>query len=367
MPRRRLTRVLASTLLALTAATATGGWTFGSHTQPVQGPPAGAAAWRADDSLGVPLPDPRDAAPAEVAAFFAALTGDQRSDLAARHPLTVGNLDGAPLTLRYAANALAWQEHYGVPPDPGRQLLAFDPRGRGTFAEVFGDLPAAERTAVVVPGSDNDLDTYNTPTTWARALHDQLTADAPGTASATVAWIGYTTPDGVGPDQATDRLARAGAPRLERFLAGLAVTTAPTAAPPTVLCHSYGSVVCGLAARDAGTHLAAGDLVFLGSPGTRAGSAAALGTGARVWASRAPADWISAVPNVQVLGLGHGTDPTDPAYGARVFTSDDAGGHAGYGTPGTDALRNLSAITLGAYELIGCAPTSPECSDVPLH
>ncbi|TDC80036.1 alpha/beta hydrolase [Streptomyces hainanensis] len=359
MPRRRLKRVLATVALALTAATATGGWTFGPHTTIVSGPPPGAEEWRADDSLGVTLPDPGDASPAEVAAFFAGLGPAQRQDLAARHPLTVGNLDGAPVELRYEANARAWQDFHGTPLDEGRQLLAFDPRGRGTFVEVFGDLVAAERTAVLVPGMDNDLATHGTPVSWARSLHDELTEDAPGVPAATVAWVGYTTPDGVGPDVATDRLAGAGAPRLARFLDGLA-RTAPRTAPPTVLCHSYGSVVCGLAARDG---FAAGDLVLLGSPGTRAGTADALGTDARVWATRGPDDWISAIPNVQVLGLGHGTDPTDPAYGARVVTSDDVEGHGGYGEPGTDALRNLSAITLGAYELISCAPNSPECSD----
>ncbi|MDT0319967.1 alpha/beta hydrolase [Streptomyces millisiae] len=358
MPRRRPKRVLATVALALTTATATGGWTFGPHTTIVSGPPPGAAAWLADDSLGVALPDPGDASPAEVAAFFAGLGPAQRRELAARHPLTVGNLDGAPVELRYEANARAWEDFFGTAPERGRQLLAFDPRGRGTFVEVFGDLPAAERTAVVVPGMSNDLDTNGTPVGWARDLHRELTRDAPGVPTATIAWVGYTTPDGVGPDVVTDRLARAGAPRLERFLAGLALT-APRTAPPTVLCHSYGSVVCGLAASE----LAAGDLVFLGSPGTRAGSVDALDTDARVWATRSPTDWISAIPNVSVLGLGHGTDPTEPAYGARVVTSADVESHGGYAAPGTDSLRNLSAITLGASELISCAPTSPECLD----
>lgn len=364
MPRRRLTRALATAVLALAAATATGGWTFGPHTAIVEGPPPGAADWRADDSLGVPLPDPATAAPAEVAAFFAGLSEAQGAELAARHPLTVGNLDGAPVELRYVANARNWEAFYGTEPEPGRQLLSFDPRGRGTFAEVYGDLPAAERVAVVVPGTDNDLDSHRTPTTWARDLLAQVTADAPDIPAATIAWVGYTTPEGIGPELAGDRLARAGAQRLDRFLAGLERTTS-TAAAPTVLCHSYGSVVCGVAARDAGAAFGAGDLVFVGSPGTRSGSAAALGTEARVWASRAPADWISAVPNVQFLGLGHGTDPTDPAYGARVFTSEDVTGHAGYTAAGSDALHNLSAIILGAHQLVGCAPTSPECSDVP--
>ncbi|EFL26459.1 LOW QUALITY PROTEIN: putative secreted protein, partial [Streptomyces himastatinicus ATCC 53653] len=121
--------------------------------------------------------------------------------------------------------------------------------------EVYGDLATARRTAVVVPGSDIDLanfdrthDRYGTPAGMAKSLRAQLARDAPGTRTAVVAWVGYTTPVGVGPDAATSRLAKAGAPRLDRFLAGLAVTTAGTAeAPPAVFCHSYGSVLCGVA------------------------------------------------------------------------------------------------------------------------
>ena len=100
---------------------------------------------------------------------------------------------------------------------PGRRILAFDPRGRGQVAEVHGDLTTAERTAVIVPGSDIDLtsfdrpkDPYGTPTGMATSLRAQMTADAPGTRTAVIAWAGYTTPVGFGPDAATGRLARFG-------------------------------------------------------------------------------------------------------------------------------------------------------------
>ena len=41
-----------------------------------------------------------------------------------------------------------------------RQILAFDPTGRGRVAEVFGDLDRAERVSVVVPGVDTNLLTF---------------------------------------------------------------------------------------------------------------------------------------------------------------------------------------------------------------
>ncbi|MEV5125339.1 alpha/beta hydrolase [Streptomyces decoyicus] len=376
---RRGRRTFIGAALAVTVAAATGGWAVGNAQSAVTGPAPGAAAWRADRSLGVRLPDPATARPADVARFFAALTDGQRQALVARHPLTVGNLDGAPPALRYAANSRALtaererqlaratdpagtlQDHRRARKaaarcasllSPGRRILAFDPRGRGQVAEVYGDLAAAERTAVIVPGSDIDLssfdrarDPYGTPAGMARSLRTRLAADAPGTRTAVIAWAGYTTPVGIAPDATTGRLADAGAPRLARFLSGLAGVGAPA---PAVLCHSYGSVVCGLAVpRLDGGGIA--DLVVFGSPGIRRDNVAELRTSARVWAARDASDWIGDIPNVELLGLGHGADPTDPAFGARRVPAERAVGHTGYFAPGTDSLRNFTAIVLGRY------------------
>ncbi|QRX97274.1 alpha/beta hydrolase [Streptomyces noursei] len=374
--KRRLTGVIGLVLLSVVG---TGGWVAGSAQQAVTGPPPGSAAWRADHSLGRALPDPAGAAPREVTAFFVRLDGVQREELAARHPLVVGNLDGAPLSLRYRANSLAIRAEeekaerrgdgrsaarYAAFLRPGRRILAFDPRGRGQLAEVYGDLAAARRTAVVVPGSDIDLgsferaeDPYGTPSGMARALRAKMAENTPGTPTAVIAWAGYTTPVGLGPDAATGRLAEAGAPRLNRLLAGLQALGRPA---PSVFCHSYGSVVCGVAAP-ATAPGAVADLVFLGSPGTRADTAAGLRSTARVWAARDATDWIGDAPHTRLLDLGHGPDPTDPAYGARRVSADRARGHTGYFAPGTDSLANFADITLGAYRAVRCAADRQEC------
>ncbi|MFE7464850.1 alpha/beta hydrolase [Streptomyces sp. NPDC057499] len=343
---RRYARTLVAVALATTVVAGTAGWASGSAQRALTGPPPGTASWRADHTRGA-LPDPERATPAEVARFFRGLTPSQRQDLAARHPLVVGNLDGAPIELRYRANALALRAGH----DPryahlgggrGRQILAFDPRGRGQVAEVFGDLRTAGRVAVVVPGSDIDAgtfdrtsDVYGTPAGMAKALYART-----GPGSAVIAWAGYTTPVGLGVDAATGTLAEAGADRLTRFADGLAADGVPE---PAVFCHSYGSVVCGLAA----SRLRARDLVVLGSPGMRADSAAALRTRARVWAAKDATDWIDRVPNVRVAGLGHGPDPAAPGFGARRVPAEDARGHTGYFAPGTDSLRAFAAITEG--------------------
>lgn len=393
--RRRLRRALLAAVLACVTVAGTAGATFGTEQEPVTGPPPGAADWRADQVLGRPLPDPATASPGRVAAFFDGLTASQRATLARRHPLTVGNLDGAPTALRYRANRLALREErdaaltrstaagltaqqhrlarkqaarYTELLAPQRQILAFDPRGRGQVAEAYGDLARARRTAVFVPGSDIDLttfddggaDRYGRPAAMARSLRARMHRQAPDTRTAVIAWVGYTTPVGVGPDAATGRLAESGAPRLTRFLHGLARTGAPA---PALLCHSYGSVVCGLAAGQLDLRDASG-LVFFGSPGVHADSVSALRTPVPVWAARAPDDWIRHVPHVRFLGLGHGGDPVRPGFGARVVTAADADGHSGYLRPGTDSLANFAAIALRTYGSVHCLTTSQECRDV---
>ncbi|MFI1965229.1 alpha/beta hydrolase [Streptomyces pathocidini] len=387
---KRLQRTMLAGVIAAAVVTGTAGWAAGQEQTAVTGTPPGAAAWQADAVHGQRLPDPASVEPADVARFFAGLSTEEQRALAVRHPLVVGNLDGAPVALRYAANAraiaaerdrqrarakdpaLTSEDHRTAHARamrcaellaPGRQFLAFDPRGRGQVAEVYGDLANAGHVAVVVPGSDIDLatsDRRESPGSMAKSLLAQANRQAPESRTAVVAWTGYTTPVGLGPDAATGRLAEAGAPRLERFLAGLAAVGAPA---PTVFCHSYGSVVCGLAAPELSVREAS-DLVVFGSPGMRADTAADLGTGARVWAARDTSDWIRHVPNVDVLGLGHGEDPTEPSFGARVVSSTEAEGHTGYFAPGTDALRNFTAITLGRFGEVSCAADgSRGCTD----
>ncbi|MFE4057528.1 alpha/beta hydrolase [Streptomyces sp. NPDC059096] len=343
---RRYKRTVVAVALATTVAGGTAGWASGGAQRAVTGAPPGSAAWRAEGVPGRPLPDPATADPREIAAFFRTLTPGRQRELAHRHPSVVGNLDGAPVALRYEANALAIRAghdpRYLRLAAPGRQILAFDPRGRGQVAEVYGDLTAAPRVSVVVPGSDIDAgsfdrakDPYGTPAGMAVSLRT-----ATGDRTAVVAWTGYTTPVGIGLDAATGDLAEAGAGRLARFTQGL---VAAGAAEPALFCHSYGSVVCGLAASEVN----ATDIVVCGSPGMRADRVADLRTDARVWAAKDPSDWISKVPNVEFAGLGHGPDPAGAAFGARRVPAATAHGHTGYFAPGTDSLRAFAAIALG--------------------
>ncbi|MFF1408834.1 alpha/beta hydrolase [Streptomyces sp. NPDC058289] len=222
----------------------------------------------------------------------------------------------------------------------GARFLVFDGRGKGRAIEVFGDLESADRVAVLVPGSDTTLDTYQRFRAGAVALAQRLRAEHPR--SAVVAWLGYDTPGTVSPAVLTTGRADEAAAELGSFLPRLARLAAPQARL-SLLCHSYGSVVC---ART-GTGSEVTDMALFGSPGTGADSAAHLPTRARVWAGRGGADWISSVPHVRVGGIGFGTDPVDPAFGALPFAAG-SGGHSDYLKPGTESLNSLAGIVLGA-------------------
>ncbi|GHB69973.1 hypothetical protein GCM10010306_074660 [Streptomyces umbrinus] len=231
--------------------------------------------------------------------------------------------------------------------DPSRHFLSFDARGSGRAAEVFGDLAKADHVAVLVPGSDTSLDTYDRFRAGALTLHQRLgqrLGRQLGPRAAVIAWLGYETPGTISPDVLTTGLAKEAAPELREFIGELRQVNGH--ARLTLLCHSYGTVVGARAASG----LDISDLVLIGSPGTGVDSAAGLHTKARVWAGRGGDDWIADVPHTRAdlfgTTVGFGTDPVSPAFGARVFAAGD-GGHSDYLKPGSVSLDNIARIVLG--------------------
>ncbi|MFI0778369.1 alpha/beta hydrolase [Streptomyces sp. NPDC021212] len=284
-------------------------------------PVAGAAR-----PAAVPAPAP-SVLPALTAATPAALDARyaaHRADIRAAERMAAGHGD------RRRAAALREMA------DPARQFLSFDGRDGGRSVEVFGDLSRATRVAVLVPGSDTGLDRYGRLRAGAVALRHQL-----GQRGAVVAWLGYETPGTVSPEVLTAGLADRAAPRLASFVGELA--TAAPRARISLLCHSYGSLLCARAAS--GT--AAADIVLYGSPGVAADGVGQLHTRAAVWAGRGAHDWIADVPHVRIpllfTTVGLGTDPVSKGFGARIFDAGD-GGHSDYLKPGSVSLRSLARI-----------------------
>jgi hypothetical protein len=271
-------------------------------------------------------------------------------------PVSLPALTPQGLSARYAASVRALDRAARAAArsgDPGQarmlealdhqHLLAFDARGQGEAVEVLGNLASARRVAILVPGSDTSLATFASrgtasPGGGARALAAQARRLDPGRRLAVIAWLGYRTPSLLSPAVLTSGNAGQGAQALRPLVTSLAQHGDQVA----LLCHSYGSVVCGLAAP----HLPVTDIAVYGSPGMDAATVASLHTSARVWAGREAGDWIRTVPHVRLLGMGFGADPTSPSFGARRFGCG-AAGHSSYLQPGSESLRNLAYIALG--------------------
>ncbi|MEU1589323.1 alpha/beta hydrolase [Micromonospora sp. NPDC005710] len=366
---------------------------------------AAGTGWASPPPPGRPAPG---AAPALVGAWWSGLTPAQRRWLIGHEPALVGRLDGLPVAARDQANRLrldVWRAELlaerrlllsRVPPGPlasirlrglvrrlagldelvGRltaggapraYLLGLDPGGEGRVVVALGDPDHADRVLTYVPGMTAGLDDAPGELGRAARVLDRCTALAPGERSAAVLWLDYDAPDFL-TEAASAGQARDAGPALHSFQEGLRVSHDGAPARQTVLGHSYGSLVVGVAAREHG--LAADALVFVGSPGVGASHAAELGVPpGEVWASSAPDDVIrvarppdelgrrallGAAPLAAVLGwpgrTGHelwfGHDPADPGFGGRVFPSG-RGGHTGYWAPGNPALDGMARVVLG--------------------
>ena len=291
----------------------------------------------------------RGADPAAVAAFFKGLDPDVADALAHERPELVGNLDGAPIPLRYAANAEAIDREIarlradGVSDDdprlrklrelddPNRHFLLFDPAGDGRAAEVFGDLTTARHVAVVVPGMNNDLDNF-TGGDAERVQHQASQFDPDQVA--TIQWLGYDTPEGA--TALGTGAAEPGAEALPQFVEGIRAQRSERL-HWTVIGHSYGSLVTGMA--ESGQGLDVDETVLVGSPGVGVEHASDLGDG-NVWVGLA--DW-------DLVGYSgwFGPNPHDKGFGATRFHTGDISGHSSYFNEGSESLRNIGLITAG--------------------
>ena len=159
----------------------------------------------------------------------------------------------ARLTAEGRRDAAPRADRYDSLLGAGRQILAFDPTGRGRAAEVFGDLGTAERVSVVVPGVDTDLLTFERdepsrtppPSAWRASLYAAERAADPAHAHGRHRLGRLHRARRARHGRGHRRAApSSGAVRLHRAGAG----AARRARRVSLFCHSYGSVVCGVAA-----------------------------------------------------------------------------------------------------------------------
>jgi hypothetical protein len=340
--------------------------------------------------VGAPETPKPEWSPQENRAWWDRLTEDQRSLYLAAHPDRVGALDGLPAQVRHDANLTVLRDRidqhppsegptgrltslldrlerseYGSPADR-LYLLGINNTGDGLGIVSVGNPDTARHLGVaVVPGITVTLDHMNDEIDRATALRQTADALTPGQGDvAMIAWLGYDTP-GI-PDAPLHGAADTAAPRLDRFVDGTRVAQlgeGNTTSHRTIIGHSYGSAVVGIAASQ-GNGLDVQDIIVAGSPGMHVATAAELNIDPRhVWTGRGDYDYVPWIgppshgaPSVWPPSLG--TAPHSPEFGGNRFIVDTTG-HTAYWTPNSQSLINQSRIIVGQYNEVGLVHGRP--------
>ena len=372
--------------------------------------PASIESWVTNnpDSVDALLASPPPAH--DVTLWWQALDFDAKAALRDATPQLVGNLDGVPYSIRDLANrtvltstmtslkqtiaseagrtvvenakqqlhmlqsisdALGERSTSG----PNRTLMTLDVTGQGRAAIVLGDLRTADYVSYLVPGMFFTIE--NQMGDWVDAasrLHDEelswlaLLGPGAGTADvssvdgqplavptvATVAWIGYHTPNLTNVGGIEN--AYEGRDALAGAIEGLQSLRAGDEPYVSVIAHSYGSTAALMALTEYDFQVDA--LALVGSPGSPAKSVAELHVrDGNVYVGEAAWDPI---PNSSYFG----SDPGAKSYGAkpmgvsgetdpithRVLASST--GHNEYFAPGTESMRNFALISIGQGQYV---------------
>ena len=243
------------------------------------------------------------------------------------------------------------QNRLGDPGRPPALLLGFDPAGDGRAIVSVGDPDTADNVVTYVPGTKADLPGFGGDLERADTMRSDADQYGTGGSTASVVWLGYDAPDNFGYAASND-YAEDAAPALRGFQEGLRATHDGAPSHNTVIGHSYGSTTIGYAAKDG--HLAADDLIFVGSPGVGVDEAADLdfdGGAGNVYASTAKHDIIAGAGLDDTMV--HGENPDNPGFGGRRFTSADGDWnhpvdtHSQYWDQGNPSRKNIALIVTG--------------------
>lgn len=341
----------------------------------------------------------------DVTLWWNGLDGSSKVALRTSTPQLVGNLDGVPYSVRDVANRAVLNTtikslNDTIESESGRTvvetakqqlhmlesisaslrtegaspltrtLMTLDVTGQGRAAIVIGDLATADYVSYLVPGMFFTIE--NQMGDWVDAasrLHDEeiswLALLGPGGSSssatlptgvpqgtptvATVAWIGYHTPNltNVGGIQN----AYEGRDALAGAIQGLQSLRSHDEPYVSVIAHSYGSTAALMALTEFDFQIDA--LAMVGSPGSPAKSANELHVrdgnvyvGEAAWDPIPNSAYFGSDPGAtsygaKSMGVSGGTDEvTHRALGASL-------GHNEYFSPGTESMRNFALIAIG--------------------
>jgi predicted esterase len=290
--------------------------------------------------------------------------------LGALRPVAIAEDLTAPVAARLVAAPLVLARE-GVDTAGRSWLLA----GDGRVAEVWGDVSHASHVLLLVPGTGTSESDW-APTqshgdaTW-NALREATDGDA-----AVVAWLGAPEPPSV-EEAALQHWAKSAAPALTFFVDGLPLAPG---ARLTLVGHSYGAVVAGLAVHEGGLRPAALVGVAPAGFGPQVHDTGDLG-GVPTYVVEDARDPIRDVPVVQrdlvaaadlavpfaglvvdrlsgALGIGHlGDDPVCLPGAVELASNDDdpdapalsfdGSIHSSYFDPGSDTVRQIAAVAAG--------------------
>jgi hypothetical protein len=335
----------------------------------------------------------------QTARWWSSLPTSARRNLQAAAPEIIGNLPGVPFATRDSVNRvllvqtideledraqtgvgrvestdisarlamlhqieLAIDQQAGA---PDRSIISLDTEWPGRAAVVIGDLGTADYVSYLIPGmfftiegqvvdwSDTALELYDEQREWLQLLgkSDQRLQDK---SVATVAWMGYQTPNifTVGSEELADE----GALYLDSAMDALLQERAGDRPFVSLLAHSYGSTAA-MKALVTG-HFEVDSFAVVGSPGSDAKSVDDLHVrGRNVFVGEASWD--------PVVGTGYfGNDPGAPSYGAHpmsvsggvdLITDEELGasvGHNDYFAPNSESLRNMALIGIDRGSLV---------------
>lgn len=327
----------------------------------------------------------------EVSAWWQGTDAAHRSVLLSEVPQLIGSLEGIPYELRDHVNRKLLGEaavrvemaesrsvvsdrlaaearmiasvEAALKPSDGRprSLLTLDLDGQGLAAIVIGDLRTADYVSYLVPGMGFSVEGQMKDWVDAAARLDanerewlELLGES-DTSVATVAWLGYQTPD-ISTVWGFD-LAREGAKALTHAITGL--QSMRVADPPfvSIVAHSYGSTAALLALANGDLSINA--LAIAGSPGSPATSASDLNvpSGEVFVASAAVFDPVA-------VSAYFGPSPLSDEFGAKTvgvegvvdpITGTLLGvslGHNDYFGSGTESMRNFALIAIDRGDLV---------------
>lgn len=290
--------------------------------------------------------------PSDARRWWDSLTKQQREYLILHQPQLVGSTDGIPARSRDAVNRVLLEQALRQEPHnrgldtiknrldredaPRAYLMLLDTSGDGKAIVAIGNPDEAGNVVTYVPGTGADLSKVDLELPKADVMYDDANGMDKTTATSSVMWLGYDSPNDIIPGAMDAGYALNARADLDRFQDGLRVTHDGPPSHNTVLGYSYGSTVVGMADRDMG--LAVDDLIFVGSPGVGVDHASDLRVDPdRIWATTAANDPIQyavrpnpTIPQLTLPGvildeiqgdLVHGHNPTRDSFGANVFPS----------------------------------------------